>query len=528
MALKVERHLRFAWMEFEDHRDAVMMHQSFSSGNLGWRNLFLDLPSVRTSERVNLLSQFIVGEPTGILGKIFDGLFSRALKLPGSRVSHKHALLNIQWLAYSKTNSRTQGLIMTPASNVKEIVDLNPGALINLPPEQLHELNEVLNNSNNDFLGRWLLNPGVKKESESVGFLTLDSDATEQADLVVASGHGGGGSVFGSMGGTRSWSQFSLSRLMRDHIDLPTTGRVKYLIVPGCTNCGDFNGEYWMPMLEKERPYHGVLGYSGKYPGDDPGAAIMKRFTDSIQKNVDLPIVEAWKRANAGQPYGAFVLTAARGDTMRKWVSKGGLTVPADSRTVTFFDPAHPGGIPFTVKHDFDAIFHMSDGRPIVEPNNTAELAVRKEFGLIPGQRGHLEIKGSGTRLLLPGKKLRIVFYYWRPAKLRVDLPKLLQFDQSAHRTTPLTDQNKPSTPFDKPQPNNRVDAIECTIGDSETNGVKLSYTVVADAHTNKDLSTDAPRVFGRFHVGIAMEDSSGQFGKYTEIYTRGAYLGAP
>jgi hypothetical protein len=527
MALKVQRHLRFAWMEFEDHRDAVMMHHTFSSGKLGWRNLLLDLPSVRTSERVNILSQFIVGEPTGFWEKLLDALFTRPLKLPGSRVSHKHAFLNVQWLSYSKQNKKTQGLIMTPASNLKDVIDLNKGILEELTPQQISELNDLLNNSINEFLGRWLLNPGVKKESESAGYLTYELDATDQADLVVASGHGGGGSVFGSMGGSRSWSQFYLSRIMRDNIGLPTTGRVKYLLVPGCTNCGDFNGEYWMPLFEKEKPYHGVLGYSGKYPGDDPGAAIVKRFTESIQTNPDLPIIEAWKRANASHPYGAFVLTAARGDTMRKWVSKEGLTVPAESRTVTFFDPAHPKGTPFTVTHEVDAIFHMADGRPIVEPNNTVQLAVQKQFGLIPGQKGHLEIKGSGSRPLTPGKKIRIVFYYWRPTKLRVNLPRLLKFDASSRSITPLTDQNKPGS-FDKPQPNNRVDAIEYVIGDSDSSGIRLPYTVVADAHENKDFSADAPGVFGRFHVGIALEQDPGKFGKYVEIYTRGAYLGAP
>ena len=526
MALKVERHLRFAWLEFEDHRDAVMMHHSLSSGRLGWRNLFLDLPSTRTSEKVNLLTHYVVGEPTGLLGKVFNGLFSRPLKLPTDRVSHRHALLNIVWLQYSAQNKKTQGLIMTPAANLQEIIDLNPGVFKDLTSSELSDLNQLLNNSNNDFLGRWLLNPGVKKESESVGYLTFDMDATEQADLVVTSGHGGGGSVFGSMGGSRSWSQFSVSRIMRFYIGQPTTGRVKYLIVPGCTNCGEFSAEYWAPLCEKSLPFHGILGYSGKYPGDDPGAAIMKRFTDSLQRDVDLPIIEAWKRANAGQAYGAFVLKAALRDTMRKWVSKDGLSVPPTDRAVVYFDPKHPNGTPAVASRDVDAIFQMADGRPIVEPNNSADHVIRKEFGLIPGQKGSLQIKGSSTRKLEPGKRVRIVFYYWRPTKLRVNLNNLLQFDTASGRVKPLTDQNK--GPFDKHQPSNRVDAIEVVIGESETTGILLPYTVKSDAHQDSELSPERPGVFGRFHVGVSLEDTDGKFSRYEEMYTRGAYLGAP
>lgn len=283
-----------------------------------------------------------------------------------------------------------------------------------------------------------------------------------------------------------------------------------------------------MPLFEKERPYHGVLGYSGKYPGDDPGAAIVKRFTDLIQRDVDLPIVHAWKKANDGQPYGAFILTAAKGDNMRKWVSEKGLTVPAASTAVTYFDPAHKNGRVYTITREIDAIFHMSDDRPIVEPNNSIRLVQQKQFGLIPSQKGSLTIHSQNSHRFGPGKKMRVVFYYWRPTKLRVNLPKLLQFDESSGRIRFLTDQNAPEQGFDARQPSGRIDAFEYTIGDSELTSCRLPYTVVGDAHSNKDFHTEAEGVFGRFHVGISLQDSNGKFEKYQEIYFRGAYLGAP
>src|ERR1051325_10377707 len=57
MSLVIARHLRYAWLEYEDPRDAVAFDRTFSAASLGWVNLFLDLKDNGTGARIDVSNQ---------------------------------------------------------------------------------------------------------------------------------------------------------------------------------------------------------------------------------------------------------------------------------------------------------------------------------------------------------------------------------------------------------------------------------------------------------------------------------------
>lgn len=239
-ARTVTRYLRFAWIEYEDHRDGVMFHIGFSSGAIGGRNLLLELPR----------------------------------KPPNHRVDPAHPDLDISWLQNPHTPTE-RGLIMRPLTD--------------------HQ----------DFLGPWLLNPGVRRTSDTQAQLTFGNDFTRivpppgrirvpselqdqlQADIVAVSGHGGGGVIFGNA--ISRGNIFEVLTKVLQNVNIPTTGRVKYLILASCFNAGAALAKEWLPLFRKDNPFHGILGYSDHYIGNNIGALVMQRFTallqDSAKKN---------------------------------------------------------------------------------------------------------------------------------------------------------------------------------------------------------------------------------------------------
>jgi len=305
---------------------------------------------------------------------------------------------------------------------------------------------------------------------------------------------------------------------------MSTTGRLKYLVVPACTNLKESNAKSWLPLLRKEKPLHGILGYVGGYPGDETGAQIMRRFGELIQRNPDINFIEAWKQANGKSPWGALQLEAARGDTMRRWVSEQGLSVPSGSVKVLHFDASHPGGKVPNETEDFEAVFHMADGTPITEANNQQSNADRGIAAFIPGQKGSLLLKANTGRFE-DGEKMVVIFFYWRSDKLKVDLNQLLIFDPKPGKLELIEDQNK-----DSPSPAKRVDAFRYTFSAAESKEARLTYTVHPQAHQAPKLDRDGPnaKTFGRFYVGLLPQRIAGRFADRIEMYSKGVYLREP
>ncbi len=506
MALNIARHRRFAWIEYQDPRDALMLASTFSSTKLGWLNLFEDLPLIKTPEAVSI--------PT-----VLSGNFN----LPGDRIDRPHPLMNFSYLSDPQQRNEKgkvpQALILRPGANLRKIL---ADAGQTTPPDIATRI-RAMHDLHHNFLGRWLLNPGVKRTSATDGVLTFDSDFTEQADLVAVSGHGGGGAVFGDALG--AFAAFELAKLMVSNVNVATSGRVKYLLVPSCTNLKEDNSTSWLPLLRKDNPFHGIFGYVDSYPGDEVGALIHRRFGELIQGNPDIPLLDAWKQANGSSPWGALMLeSSAKNDTMRKWVTEAGLPDPAGGEKVLHFDARHPGGKAPQESFDFEATFHLANGTAITATNNRQQDADQRIAGFFPGQRGSLELTAPRGRFD-DGDKMVVIFFYWRSTKLKVDLPQFLTFDPVPGKLRFLADQNK-----DSPNPPNRIDALEFTFGRGESSGVTLQYTVNAQAASMPGLSSDgaSATTMGRFHVALIPNRSLGNFNDRIEMYTRGAFLRVP
>jgi hypothetical protein len=485
-----------------------MFDRVFSS--LGWRNLFLDLPKLRT------------GTPS-------DGDVSDT----------GHLDLNIKFLKHPR-NSSEQGLIMRPHT------------------DQHHT-----------FLSQWILNPGVKN---SIGTGRFDGELTFrddfdrriiskdgheeivtradfdrrtskpgeqveplQADLVVISGHG----LFGQVQGRAledelhlgtGGATFKVAKLTKPIIAMPTTGRVKYLILPCCYNAAIDTAPRWLPLLQKTpHPLHGILGFSDHYAGDDIGALIMAEFGRLLRDN-RRTIFEAWRRANDSlkQPWGAVIHEESKAnDTLAKWITPSGLSTPSQLNKVRQFDPQNilRGGDKVaqeTALPSFDAIFHMASGQPITADNNE-----NLNIGLIPGQRGHLLLRANDpNRPFQPGQKMGVLFIYFRPTKGHMDLNKLLRFDP---KLDPVTGLNKIQLKIDantekKPSRTGLVDAIEYTFTAGESREARLDFQVL-DRKTAFEFYEEDPDGEGNhgafwvriFPPGVPLGSRSGFIGRYLQ-----------
>ena len=129
-----------------------------------------------------------------------------------------------------------------------------------------------------DFLGKWILNPGVKDNE-----LTYD-DTEDQATIVAVSGHGSSGQVWGDALGEDSGHEIDLAWQLEQNAKAPASGRMKCLIIPSCNNVRDGMASKWEPILRKANPVHFVLGYEDTYSGGRAGAGGDESLCSSSKK----------------------------------------------------------------------------------------------------------------------------------------------------------------------------------------------------------------------------------------------------
>lgn len=323
-----------------------------------------------------------------------------------------------------------------------------------------------------DFLGKWMLNPGVDRHFR----LTFGNDFADQADLLAISGHGIRGMVSGNASGDPQ-----VGLVITDHIQkaaaLQVSGRLKYLLVPACTNVGVGLADDYLPALRKPNPIHGILGYSDGYPGGTKGAWIMQRFAKLLHEpKGERTILHAWKEANEDHRWGAVLFaSSAANDTMAKWRSDEGLLRPDHKEgAVLHFDrDSYPVGVPISgMAPQFEAFFYM--------PSSIGDTKISREnykqtwVGFFPGHRGYILIRKNGGDFG-SGETLRLVFGKYRLSRGDMDLDTLLKFDLGQPITF-IKDGNPR-----KPYKTHKVDTLECKLPLNKSE-LKIWYTVRQDA----------------------------------------------
>jgi hypothetical protein len=380
----VTRAMRYAWIEYGHSGDGQAFDAKLK--DLGWRNLFLDLPRATDSGGARRVDASHPTFPIRFKGNALMGL-PNDIKDHSDDVPVPEPL----YTAFRSANG--------PEAFAQEMT------------------------KQAEFLARFVINPGVRKVSATEGHLTDGTDATDHADLVAISGHGSSGVIWGGnySSGTKLGDEVAASGELRH------ASRLKYVLIPTCYNLSQYQVEGWFPLLRASVPIHGVLGFSQAYPGGDTGGLVFGTFGEKLKAR-GMTIIKAFRDANAAHGikdrWGAFMHESAFGDTMSDWMA-GTLKAPSPSGKIVWLnEDNYPAGV--EVKETpprFLAQHVMEDGRK-VEPGNRNQ----SEIGLFPGKKGKLELSRNGDAFKV-GDTLKVTFYYFRPNKDGMDLPKLLVFE---------------------------------------------------------------------------------------------------
>jgi hypothetical protein len=405
---------------------------------------------------------------------------------------------------------------LRPAGQYRRKDEAHP----NLPIEWRGNAILILPDTNEEhekFLTRWIFSPGVKVISDDLARLTYDDDADYMADIVVVSGHGGGGAFFSEQQGR---GRMDLKNAMVNEKDVGKThtNSLKYILFPACSNCRFGLKDAWLKAFTKEQPIRGILGYMGGYPGEPDGAKIMKSFAKALREK-KCTVLEAWKEAN--EVYGkkdswaAFIHDDAKNDTMHDWVS-GNLSELDKTKKVRWYNghTYERGGVEASDSpSEIEAIFYQG-GKPITLNNNGLS---NDDVGFFPGGKGNLLIKRN-KGIFLQGDTISIIFYFYRPEKDKMDLTKLLKFDEQKVYPDSLRHLNDDDHTY-------HMDGFEYLINADEVTEVIISYTVLEESvkyYTSYgEIGSGSEGVHGYFWIAITTPDLLEQ----TNCYINGVWL---
>ena len=428
----VTRHLNYAWVEYGHSGDGQAFSVALDS--LGWKNLVRHLPRKSDSK-----------------GAYY--------------VDSGHPLLPIRWKGRCR--------MVLPNSVVD--CDDYPAPFVSDPLFNDYRAAHGDRGFKDKvaeyckFLSKWVFTPGIKGSADTEGRLTINSDATDYADLVACSGHGCSGSVWGG--------DSALGCDLGDTLEAfgaPThSDRLKYVLIPTCYNLSTYGRKNWLPALRRASPVHGIFGYSKAYPGGEPGRGLFKKFAANLGYNGGrMKILEAFRKAHARWLSGGAILHAtSMADTMRDWLA-GNLGAPDPAGEIRWFceDNWPDGEVVVPVTPPF-TVHYVVDGTKITA-TNTRQPTV----GLFPGKKGHLEIhKTAGP--FSEFENVKILFYYYRPEKDGFDLTKLLTAESTSKaKVTPLTDANQEDR-------TGHVDALKIVAAKDGEQTLKVPFTVHPEAH---------------------------------------------
>lgn len=130
--------------------------------------------------------------------------------------------------------------------------------------------------------------------------LDFGEPAFASPDIYIVSGHGGLGDVWGRTKKPEGKNPRDLGYFTLRLIDFP---ELRLLIVPACTQAAFARGEDWKIVFETTGCL-AMLGFDGKYLGDDPGANAFRKFAEKLQFGET--ILSAWKSSCSGLLWGAF------------------------------------------------------------------------------------------------------------------------------------------------------------------------------------------------------------------------------
>jgi hypothetical protein len=351
--------------------------------------------------------------------------------------------------------------------------------------------------SHKDALESWICSPGVDS-----GELVVDPDASEPIDLLVVSGHGSSGMVFGN--GSGKYGDLEMTSAFIEGAGKPRSGRLKCIIVPSCNNLEESFAHAWFPAFDHEKPVYLILGYGSTYSGGAIGARVMAKFVDALATDQTKPIIEAWAAANrrSRQPWAALAAKGAESMNVADWVN-GNLATLRQVTDLVYFDDRSPGGVtPPLEGQIFQLRWVMENGIELTPENNGAR---HPNNGLFDGRPGKIVIRAMTPAVdFLKGQEVFLRIHLYRTSK-ELDIDKLLEFD-----TTLLFPQFDTGHPIVNPErgtsgrPQNAgdVDGFRIVVP-SDGDTLELPFRVKPDA--TKAFKADGPGPsHGRFLLEFA------------------------
>ena len=432
----VVRHLRCAWLEYQDIRDAIVfMHGA--TARLGFDNALAALPMGPGGRNTR-----------------------QAGNLPDTKIRvHSH----------TSGKATFRALVARPA----------PGDAA--------------------FLASWVSSPAING-----GDFSSDPAASEPLDMLVLSGHGMSGMVWGD--GSGDHADLEISAAFTDNVAKPRSGRLKCLLIPSCNNLHEMMAGGWISAFDHAKPVYVILGYRVTYSGGATGARVMAKFVQRLKKDPATPLVLAWRAANEPhkQPWAALVAKGAEGMNLRDWVADK-LPKLANVTELIYFDADNPGGRPAQMgNEDYQARWVMADGTTIDRTNNGIAHTSR---GLSSGAKGKIRIKAlKADKHFEAGDFAFLAIYLYRDSK-PLDISELLEFDASL-----LADQPATGKPIVVPERgilrnSSGVEAFKINLA-AAGDTTELPFTVKADAA--KHFKADGPGgSHGRFVLDFGGPDEA-------------------
>lgn len=381
----------------------------------------------------------------------------------------------------------------------------------------LRGLLAIPNAADHDVFEQWVSNPAIDGDK-----LVTDPAAPVQVDLLVLSGHGGGGDIWGTASGSKARVSPPHSFLLNE--DRPRSGRLKCLITPACTNLNVGLAPLWLPAFKHASPLHLVLGYEDRYLGGAFGARALAKFAELIVKDRQMPLIEAWRRANErvrpAQPWAALSALAGEGLNLRDWM-RNDLPPLANVEQLLHFNADHPGGEDVELEDkDFEVSWVMDDASQTVidmqnnQPGNTS-------VGLFEGKPGKIRLRAKhAAKHFKQGQVLYLHIYKYRRSK-PLDINDLLSFDEELlepHPSTGVPVVRLEVGRIDVRDQANRMapttDAVRIVVP-FETDVLELGFTVSPSA--TKTLRSDGPAgTHGRYvldflHRPVLMEQEGAE-----------------
>jgi len=272
-----------------------------------------------------------------------------------------------------------------------------------------------------DFLGKWILNPGILNNE------LITTNTNEQADIVVVSGHGSAGIVWGNGYSNADDQVLYLGNALSQNVKMARSGRMKMLIIPACYNGSSDTFEIWEKSFTRDKPLYWIFAYEKTYAGGEPGANVMNAFTKYIKDNPQKPLLEAWHKANKkfGLHWGAFVLKGAETITYSDWVS-GKLPVLDGKSGVYHYGEHLPTGEVAVANADPYRLRYIYHDKTVVNSGNNYMLY------LVPGNTGWFRIACEGkTPDLKKGDVIYLYTFLYRPDHEGAKMDKIFEFDSS-------------------------------------------------------------------------------------------------